>query len=134
MQKILVKHYVIHQKSKRQLWRELCTPLRSSDLTIDSLSWTPGSFSQCICLWDENDCMEKCICGDLVLKLHFMCSCVCMCVGLCTTVEMWRSGDNLKELVLSWHHEDTKAWTQMLSFGDGWLYTRSHLIKLYFSV
>lgn len=69
---------------------------------MDSLSWTPGSFSQCICLWDENDCMGKRICGNLVLKLLFVC--VCMCVQVCRFVH--HSGNvevrgHLKELVLS---------------------------------
>ena len=52
-----------------------------------------------------------------VPRVVCVCVCVCVCVGVCTMVHMWRSKDNLKELVLSFYHGGTGNQTQVISLG-----------------
>lgn len=43
-----------------------------------------------------------------------MCVCV-VYVSVCSIANMWKSEDNMQELVLCFHHADHEDWTQVLS-------------------
>lgn len=53
-----------------------------------------------------------------------MCMCVHVCVHGCTwaTVCVWKSGDNIQALVLSFHHVGSRNWTEVVGLGGKHLY------------
>lgn len=62
----------------------------------------------------------------------FLHLCVCACAHTCTWAHMWRSEDNLQEVVLSFDHVGTRDWTKVIWLGGKWPYLLSYLSSPHF--
>lgn len=63
-------------------------------------------------------------------SFFFFFTLVCVCV--CALAHMWRSEDNLQELVLSFDHVGSRDWTKVIWLGSKWLYLLSYLASPHF--
>jgi hypothetical protein len=61
------------------------------------------------------------------LKVYYAYLCIYMRWGVYATEHVWRSEDNMPELLLSFHHVHDGNRTQALKFGSKHLYTLSYL-------
>lgn len=53
-----------------------------------------------------------------------------MFVHTYAVIGLWMSGDNIQESVLSFHHEGSWDWIQVIKFGSKCLYLLRHLASL----
>lgn len=61
--------------------------------------------------------------------IFYVCTCVCVCRHMHAVILLWRTEDNLRELVLSFHHADPGNWTQVFRLDSKGLCPLGHLIS-----